>query len=693
MDVTREIYWNIVYGALIYGFLIAALGCLAYGVLQRFKLWRLGGAAARFDRIPERLSGLLGEVFGQRRQLRDPVPGIAHLFIFYGFLSSLIATSLISIQEWTGIHYLEGTFYRWYSLVSDLGGLMGLVGLGIVIWRRGVTRPARLHSAVNDWIALTLLTLIFAQGFVVEGLRIAATELAQQPDLARWSPGGFLLAQLFSGLSDETLRALHKSSWWFHAVTAFAFIGYMAYGKFGHILFGIANVFFRNLEPSGKLSYPDIEELADSDPDALDALGVNRIEQFTWKDLLDLDTCVNCGRCEAVCPAYGSGVPLSPRKLIQDMKQHLSDAGPALLAAQATNGESPAEAPGGGPILFGDATEDGAPRIAVLEDELWGCRTCGACQQECPLFIEHIPKIVGMRRHLVMTEAKMSEEAQLFLKNMDDRMHPWVGAAVERDEWYQDLDVKVLGDGHTAEYLFWVGCTGSMQERNIKTTRAMVKILQAANVDFGILGPEEVCTGDPARRAGGELTFQVCAKTNIETLANYGVEKIITTCPHCFNTYSNEYPDFGGHYEVVHHTQLIDELISSGRLKLDKRLDSVTYHDPCYLGRHNGVYDEPRNVLSELAAPGGFTELDRNKSKALCCGSGGGYAFMDDDPKQRINHTRIEDVKACGADTAAVSCPFCMQMFEDALNSLDPKKTIRAADIAELVAEAIVEPT
>jgi Fe-S oxidoreductase len=292
-----------------------------------------------------------------------------------------------------------------------------------------------------------------------------------------------------------------------------------------------------------------------------------------------------------------------------------------------------------------------------------------------------------------MTESKMSDEAQLFLKNMDDRMHPWVGAAVERDEWYQDLDVKVLGDGHTAEYLFWVGCTGSMQERNIKTTRAMVKILQAADVDFGILGPEEVCTGDPARRAGGELTFQICAKTNIETLASYGVKKIITTCPHCFNTYSNEYPDFGGNYEVVHHTQLIDELISSGRIKLDKRLDSVTYHDPCYLGRHNGVYDEPRNVLSKLAAPGGFTELERNRSKALCCGSGGGYAFMDDDPKQRINHTRIEEVKACGSDTAAVSCPFCMQMFEDALNSLDPEKTIRAADIAELVAEALVEPT
>jgi Fe-S oxidoreductase len=546
---------------------------------------------------------------------------------------------------------------------------------------------------MSDWVGVGLLLLLFVQGFFVEGLRIAATELEQQPGLAPWSPGGYAVALAVAHLGEGTLRALHQYSWWFHAFTAFAFIAYLVFGKFSHVLFGLANVFFRNLDSSGKLSYPDIEELADSDPDALDHLGVNAIDGLSWKSLLDLDACVNCGRCEEVCPAHGSGVALSPRKLIQDMKRHLSEAGPALLAAAGNGGaaEAAAEPPSGGPILFGDGA-DGEPRVAVLEEEIWGCRTCGACQQECPLFIEHIPKIIDMRRHLVMTEAKMSDEAQLFLKNLDDRMHPWVGAAYDREEWYQDLDVKVFGNGETAEYLYWVGCTGAMQERNIVTTRAMVKILQAAEVDFGILGPEEVCTGDPARRAGGELTFQICAKSNIETLANYGVTKIITTCPHCFNTYSNEYPDFGGNYEVIHHTQLIGDLLRSGRLKLKRQLDSVTYHDPCYLGRHNGVYDEPREVLNQLAAPGGFSELSRNQSKSLCCGSGGGYAWMDDDPKQRINHTRIDEVKACGADTAAVSCPFCMQMFEDALKSRDPEKKIRAADIAELVAEALEDP-
>jgi len=691
MALTREIYWNITGGALIYLFAVVAVGLLIYGVHRRLQLWRLGGAEARFDRLPERLSGLLIEIFGHRRQLRDVTPGVAHLFIFYGFLAEFVATALISLQEWTGIHFLQGRFYLWYSLLSDSFGVLGIVGLCMVVWRRGVQRPARLHSVLDDWVALALLLLIFLQGFFVEGVRIAVTELQQQPELASWSPAGRLVALSLQNVGTETLLSLHRYSWWFHAVTAFAFIGYLVYGKLGHIFFGLANVFFRDLGPSGKLAHPDIEELAETDPDSIETLGVQKIEQYTWKSLLDLDACVNCGRCEEVCPAHASGVPLSPRKLIQDMKNHLSEVGPALVRARSSEAaERTAAADADHPVLFGDASE-GAPRPAVLEAEIWGCRTCGACQEECPVYVEHIPKIVDVRRCLVMTESRMSEEAQMFLKNMDDRMHPWVGAAHDREEWYQDLGVKVLGDGEKAEFLFWVGCTGAMQDRNIRVSRALVKVLKAGGVDFAILGPEEICCGDPARRVGGELTFQVCAKTNVEILGGYGVEKIVTACPHCFNTYKNEYPDFGGRYEVLHHTELIAELLRNGRLKLAKQLDTLTYHDPCYLGRHNKVYGAPREILGELSTPGAFTELPRSRSKALCCGSGGGYAWMDDDPKKRINHTRIEEVKACGAETAALSCPFCMLMFEDALSALDPEKKIRAADIAELVAEALEE--
>ena len=678
MTPTREIYWNIVFGPLVYLFAAAAIGVMSYGIYQRVRLWRLGGGELRTDNPVKRLWGVVDELVVHRRMLRDPYPGLMHLFIFYGFFAELIATSMIAVQEWTGIHYLKGNLYLGYSLLSDGFGILGIVGITMALWRRLVMKPERMNSVLDDYLALWLLLLVFVQGFVVEGLRIAATELRDNPALAPWSPGGYAVALTLQGLSLETLRFLHRINWWFHAITAFVLLGYMGFGKFNHIWYGLLNMFCRNLEPSGKLNFIDIEATMEADPEAIETLGVEKIEGYTWKNLLDLDACTNCGRCQDVCPAYMSGVPLSPKKLIQDMKAHLSEAGPAALAE---NGEAGERAP-----LFGEPGDE----PAVLEEELWGCRTCGACQQECPVFIEHIPKMVDMRRYLVMMESKTSEDARQFLKSMDERLHPWVGAQHNREEWYEGLDVKVLSSGGKAEYLYWVGCTGSMIDRNIEVSRAMVKILSAAGVDFAILGAEEVCTGDPARRVGGEFTFQMCAKQNIETLNGYEVKKIITTCPHCFNTYKNEYPDFGGNYEVVHHTQLIAELIKSGKLKLRKSLGSLTYHDPCYLGRHNGVYDAPREVLHQIS-DGGFTELARNRSRSLCCGAGGGYAWMDDEPQKRINHERLQDVKACGAETAAVSCPFCMQMFDDALKALDPDKNIRAADIAELVAEAIEE--
>ncbi len=685
---TREIYWNIAGGALIYVFAAVAAGFVAWGIWKRVRLWRLGHREARSDRVRARLGGLLAEVFGQRRSLRDPVPGVAHLLLFYGFLAEVVATAHIAVQEWTGIHFLRGSYYLWYSLLSDLFGLLAIGGLIVLLWRRAVVHPARLHSVFDDWIALGLLLLVFVQGFVVEGIRIATTELAQQPDLARWSPGGRLVALPLAGLGEPALRSLHRFFWWFHALTAFAFLGYFVFGKLAHAFYGTANVFLRDLGPTGRLVHADVDALAESDPDALERLGTTAIDGFSWKGLLDLDACMNCGRCEEVCPAHQSGVPLSPRKLIRDMKDHLTALGPSLLARSAGGAQAPSPAL---PPLYG-VGGGGDPQPAVLEVELWGCRTCGACQRECPVYIEHVPKIVEMRRALVMTDSRMSAEVQQLLKSLDDRMHPWVGRAGDREAWFADLDLKVLGNGDTAEWLFWVGCTGAMVDRNVKVTRAVAKVLQAGGVDFAVLGAEECCSGDPARRVGGEVTFQVCAKTNLETLERYGVRKIVTACPHCFNTLANEYPDFGGHFEVVHHSELIAELVRSGRLRLSKRLGSLTYHDPCYLGRHNDVYDAPREVLRAVTTDGGFQELPRNRSRALCCGAGGGYAWMDDAPQTRINRMRVEEVMASGASTAAVSCPFCMQMFEDALAAVDPARSTQARDIAEIVADAIEEP-
>ncbi|MEE8473997.1 MAG: (Fe-S)-binding protein [Myxococcota bacterium] len=689
MDPTREIYWNIVNEGLLYVLAVPALAFFAWGVWRRIRLWRLGAPETRLDRIPERVRGVLTEVFGQRRLRRRSFPAVIHLLIFYGFLAQFVATSLVSLQEWTGVHFLRGSFYLGFSLGSDVFGILAIVGLCLALWRRLILRPPHLHSFVDDWLSLGLLLLLFVQGFAVEGCRIAVTELSQQPELARWSPGGYVVALLIEDLGAARLSAIHRFLWWFHAATAFGFIGYMSHGKLGHIFYGPLNIFLRNLDGSGKLSHPDIEAVLDSDPDALEHLGVAKIDDFKWKQLLDLDTCVNCGRCEEVCPATLSGAALSPRKLIQDLMAHLHETGPSLLAASSSG--SNAESPLSDVHPLVAASSEQSARAAVLEEEIWGCRTCGACQTECPVAVEHIPTILDMRRNLVMTKSRMGEDTQQFLKNIEDRTHPWVGTAHDREGWFADLDIKVLGRGDTAEYLFWVGCTGALVDRNIKVTRAMVRVLQAAGVDFAVLGAEESCTGDPARRVGEELSFQTCAKTNVETFERYGVEKIITTCPHCFNSLKNEYPDFEGRYEVIHHTQLIADLVRRGRLRLREELTSLTYHDPCYLGRHNGVYDEPREVLESLSQPGGFQDMERSRSRALCCGAGGGYAWMDDAPPRRINQMRLDDIRSSGAKTAAVSCPFCMQMFDDAVASKDSEENIRVADVAELVAEALEE--
>ncbi|MCP5066527.1 MAG: 4Fe-4S dicluster domain-containing protein [bacterium] len=687
MEPTREIYWNIVGGALLYVLALVAVAFFAWGVLRRVRLWHLGNPEERWDRVGERVGGLLMEVIGLRRHRRRSFPALIHVLIFYGFLAQFVATSMISLQEWSGVHFLRGSFYQGYSLLSDVFGILAIVGLCMALWRRLILRPAHLHSFMDDWFSLGLLLVLFFQGFVLEGCRIAVTELHQQPDLAAWSPAGHAVALLLDGIGSDQLSAMHRSLWWIHGATAFLFIGYLSHGKLGHILYGPLNIFLRNLDGSGKLSHPDIEAVLDSDPDALENLGVGRIGQFTWKQLLSLDACVKCGRCEEVCPAHSSGAALSPRKLVQDLKQHLHQAGPAFLDATSDAEADPAPDL---PTLV-EPSSGATGRAAVTEEEIWGCRTCGACQTECPVFVEHIPTIIDMRRNLVMTEARMGEETQQFLKNIEDRAHPWVGTPHDREGWFADLDIKVLGRGDTAEYLFWVGCTGALVDRNIKVTRAMVRVLQAAGVDFAVLGAEESCTGDPARRAGEELSFQTCAKTNVETFERYGVEKIITTCPHCLNSFKNEYADFDGRYEVVHHTELIADLVRSGRLRLRKEIPSLTYHDPCYLGRHNEVYDEPREILGGLSQPGGFRDMERSRSRALCCGSGGGYAWMDDSAPERINHQRLEDVRSSEASTAAVSCPFCMQMFDEALGAKDPEGSIRVADIAELVADALDE--
>jgi Fe-S oxidoreductase len=397
---------------------------------------------------------------------------------------------------------------------------------------------------------------------------------------------------------------------------------------------------------------------------------VGTIKDFTWKQLLDLDACTNCGRCQDLCPAWATGKPLSPRKLVQDLRAHMLRA--------ASNDEAAA--------LVGEAPN---------EAEIWSCTTCGACQETCPVYVEHIVKIIDLRRNLVLAQEKMPETAQVMLRNMQSRGHPWAGVQSLRlrGDWADGLELRILGEGDGANTLFWVGCTGALVERNVAATLSITRVLRAAGVDFAILGEAEACCGDPARRAGYEFQFQIMAEHNIEVLKSYEIKEIITSCPHCYNIMKNEYPRYGGDFNVVHYTQLMADLIRGGRLQLTREVGSdLTYHDPCYLGRYNGVYREPRRVLGAIPRTR-LEEMERSRGTSFCCGGGGGHMWIEEQPgTQKINRMRLEDVLKTRADTVVTACPYCLQMFEEAIEHKGVQTSLKARDLAEVVEAAVSRP-
>jgi Fe-S oxidoreductase len=500
-------------------------------------------------------------------------------------------------------------------------------------------------------------------------MRIGVTELSQHPDWAVWSPGGLVTAKLgaAAGFSAETFLSWHRFWWWFHMVFIFGFLAYIPYSaKLFHMISAPLNAFFSDLKPKGVLEpIPNFEEA--------ESFGAAKLQDFTWKQLLDLDACTACGRCQARCPAYNSGKPLSPKEVILDLRNYMHELAASPVAGTGGNGAEARE-------MVGD----------VIRDEtLWACVTCGACVQECPVMIEHIDTIVDMRRHLVMNEARMPETVEQALRSMEQRSHPWRGTPYTRTSWMEGLDIPVLSEKGGAEYVFWVGCTGALMDRNIKVTQAMATILKAAGVDFAVLGEEEVCTGDPARRLGNEYLFQMLAQRNIETLQQYGVKKILTQCPHCFNTLLNEYPQFGGTFEVIHHTQFVERLLREGKLKLTKPItQTITYHDSCYLGRHNGIYQAPRDILQQI--PGvKAVEMEHNRERGLCCGAGGGHAWMDENSPRKVNFMRTEEAVRTKADVIGSACPFCLQMFEDGIRGVHVEESLAVQDLAEIVVKAL----
>jgi len=679
MEAFREIFWNIAFGPLIlYPLGVAALAVFIYAIYRRYRLWAVGKPDKRCDNLGKRLwdfivAGVVDGLF-HRRFFREPYPGIIHFLLFAGAGILLVGTALDVVDHYV-FHFISGNVYLGLSFVLDVGGVMMLVGVIMAVIRRYIQKPERLNTVLDNGVVLTLIFVVVATGFFIEAFRmlvaipegLSQPEFYSHPEWSRLAFVGYFIADFFAGLPESTRLAWYIGLWWFHTALALGAIFYvcLSFDKLTHIIVSPVNVFFRSSRPKGALAPINIEEA--------ETFGVSKIEDFTWKQLLDLDACTDCGRCQDRCPAYLTGKPLSPRKVIQDLKAHLLDRSGALLAAKPA---TPADG-GGVKALIGEV---------ILEDELWSCTTCRACQDICPVWVEHIDKIIDMRRNLVLEQAKVPETGEAALRCIETRGHSCRGTTLTRTDWTSGLDIKPLSEDNNVDVVYYVGCAASLEDRSMKIAVAMGKILKAAGVKFAILGTEETCCGEPARRLGNEYLFQMQAMKNIELFKNYNAKKIVTTCPHCFNTIKNEYPQFGGEFEVVHHTQFISELLKQGRIKPALMGDGrLTYHDSCYLGRHNDIYDAPRQVLASVS-PSKLLELKRSRRNGFCCGAGGGRYWMEERIGKRISEERIEHVIETKADIVAAACPYCLQMFEDAIKAKAVEESLRVMDVAELLA-------
>jgi Fe-S oxidoreductase/nitrate reductase gamma subunit len=670
MSAGREIFWNIgLWGNMVYVLMAIAIGLFVWAFYHRYLLWRTGRPENRLDHLSHRITSfvrkLVVEVLGQRRILREPFPGVMHLIIFWAFLCFLLAT----IADFTNhyvFHFLEGRVYLWFSLIVDSLGLLALLAILGFAARRYIQRPALLDNRPFDALALTLLFLLILTGFLVEGSRLAATEMIETPQYAVWSIGGWICGRLFLRWGPSVNRTLHLVWWNLHlglVIVSFIYVA-LSFSKLMHILVAPLNIFFRSLRPTAQLLPIDFETAT--------AYGAGQIQEFTWKQLLDLDACTRCGRCQDSCPAHLSGKVLSPKKVTQDLKTHMEEGWSPFFKAKTRASE---ESESSDQVWVGDV---------VSQEALWDCTTCGACMEACPVYVEHMEKFIEMRRNQVLAERGIPQTVQETLRNMEIRGHPWRGAESLRDDWTQGMGIKVLSQNSHFDWLYFVGCTGALVERNMLVTKAFARLLQHAHLDFGILGNEEGCCGDPARRMGHELQFQLMAQQNIKVFKNYGVKKIVTHCPHCYNTLKHEYPQFGGEFQVWHHSELLNHLIRDGSLSLGGGVRRViTYHDPCYLGRHNNMFDTPRNLLKSI--PGlEIVEMERSGARSFCCGGGGGHAWMEEPVGRRINRMRLEEAMKTGAELIGLACPFCLQMMEDAITSLD--SSMKAMDLSELIA-------
>jgi Fe-S oxidoreductase len=664
--------------ALFYALVVVALLVFARRVTYLVRLMLVGQPAQRWDRIPARVRAVLVFVLGQLRLFRvDFWPGLMHATIFWGFVLLTLGTIEFFGRGVTEAFFLPGlSETAGFLVIQDLFSLAVIAAVTYAVFRRTVTRPRRLTLSPEGLVILLLIAGLMLTDLFADGGRMV---LAPEPTDA-WAFAGRAIAGTLAGLGPAATTAVFHLAWWLHAGILLGFLAWLPYSKHLHIMTAPFNVFFAPLGPKGQFSTPDLEQA--------ETYGAGAVTDLSWKDLFDLYTCTECGRCTSACPANVSGKELDPKMLILHLQDHLLEHGSGLLARAAGGGatadQPAAGAAAAGPAMVGDVIHDNV---------LWACTTCRWCVDACPVFIEHVPKIVDMRRWLVLSESRFPAELGPAFRNLENNGNPWQMAWQTRADWAQDLGVRVMRDVAEAEYLFWVGCYGSLDERNKKVSRALVRLLQAAGVDFAILGNEEKCTGEPARRLGNEYLYQALARENVETLQRYRFQTIVTACPHCFNTLRNEYPAFDGRFRVIHHSQLLDDLVRSGRLRFRAEgAQRITYHDACNLGRYNGVYDEPRRALASLPQAE-VVEMRLSRSRGFCCGGGGGRVWLEENEGRRVNQIRVEHAMEVNPDVLASACPFCLTMFEDGVKGKGVADRIRTRDIAEVLAERLEDGT
>ena len=687
--------------------IIAVTGVTLFGIRasELITLLVKGRREKRTDHIEDRIGQFFLVVLGQSGVLRDPIPGIAHFFTFWGFIIISLGLLNLMLQGFGLMLPILGDSHAFATLV-DLFIIFVAIALCVFAFRRAVIRPKQLFSFLHGpWdglIILGLILLILITIVLVEIFDYAAS------NGAAWSLFGMWFGPSVSGLGTETNLILFRIFWFAHIIIFFSFLVYLPRSKHLHLMATPFNVFFSNYAPKGAL--PLMENLEERED-----YGVSRPEQFTWKQLLDGYACTECGRCNTVCPASNTGKPLFPKEIILGVKEALFVQSNQILGEDTLWSRLGVAGVKADEIVVEQAAHH-EPMVGgiITNDALWACTTCHACMEICPVSIEHVPKIVDMRRHLVMEESDFPTEVTSLFNNIERNSNPWEISNDKRAEWAAGLDIPLMAENPDADVLYWVGCMGSFDERNKKVATAVAKILKAAHVNFAILGPEEACTGDPARRIGNEYLWQMMAQQNIETLDGYGFNRshalnghnghasnngngavtkhriVLTACPHCFNTIQNEYPQLGGDYEVVHHTTFINNLLANESITLPEGFDKrkLTYHDPCYIGRYNDVYDEPRRVLNVLNSKG-IAEMHRNRNKSFCCGGGGGRAWMEETIGTRINQTRVNEALDTGAEVLAAACPFCITMFDDGIKGVEAEDKMQIEDISEIVAQAL----